>query len=160
MRTMNGTNSLAVPMELVTLPQTITPASFSDLKQRGQFVEPLSAVDFMEQGSLSLKLDNRANVTPMAVNEKYEFNRKDQQFFVFIMWSAKDKRNTTTRVQIYDLDNNLLSDGKPTKLSMRPSQIAYTSWQMPVAAFRPGNYRIDVMLGNQPAWRTFFSVSE
>lgn len=159
-RATNGNGNLAVPIELVTVPQTTIPTTFSDLKRRGQFVAPLTAVDFIEQGSLSLKLDNRANVTPMALNEKYEFSRKDQQFFVFIMWSPKDKRNTTTRLQIYDLDNNLLSDGKPTKLSMRPLQIAYTSWQMPVAAFRPGNYRIDVMLGDEPAWRTFFSISE
>lgn len=160
MRTINASASIAVPIELATLPQTSIPASFSDLKQRGQFVPPLTAVDFIDQGQLSLKLDNRPNVTPMALDEKYEFSRKDQEFFVFIMWSAKDKRNTTTRVQIYDLDNNLLSDGKPTKLSMKPSQMAYTSWRMPVAAFRPGNYRIDVMLGDEPAWRTFFSISE
>lgn len=161
MRGGNGSNAVAVPIELAIISaDSVNPSTLSDLKQHGQFVSPLAGRDFIGQGSLSLRLDNRRNVTPMPLDEKYEFTRRDQQFFVFIMWAAKEKRNTTTRVQIYDMDNNLLSDGKPAKLNMRPSQVAYTTWQMPVAAFRPGSYRMDILLGEEPAWRTFFSIAE
>lgn len=160
-RVRNGPDTVAVPIELVKMPAAVLVAStFAELKQRGQFVPPLIGSELVEQGTLALRLDNRANVTPMALDEKYEFTQKDQQFYVFIMWTPKEKRNTTTKIQIYDLDNNLLSDGKPTKLNMKPSQVAYTSWQLTIRVFRPGTYRIDVTLGDEPAWRTFFSVSE
>jgi hypothetical protein len=154
-------SDLAVPISLV--PESgaaATPVSYADLLAKGQFVPPLAGSAAVGQGSLALRLDNRSGVSPMAQDERYEFTHKDQQFVVLVMWTPKDKRNTTTALRLYDLNNSLLVDGKPIKLNLRPSQVEYTSWKMEIARFPSGTYRIDVLLADQPVWRTFFSVSD
>jgi len=154
-------NTLAVPVSFVS--DISTPSktvAFADLLRNGEFTPPLVAQNFVGQGMLALRLDNRAGVSPLPQDEKYEFTRKDQQFIVFMMWTPKEKRNTTTVIHLYDRNNNLLLEGKPSKLNLRPGEVTYTSWQIGLGKFSTGTYRIDVMLGDQPAWRSFFSFSD
>jgi len=35
-----------------------------------------------------------------------------------------------------------------------------TTWEMNVASLPPGTYRVDVWLGDAPAWRSFFRISD
>jgi hypothetical protein len=100
-------------------------------------------------------------VSPMLLQEKYQFSRKDQHMFVFIMWNAKEKRNTISLIRLYDLNNKLLMESKASKLSLHPASLfSSTDWQMPIDRMPTGTYRLDVILGDQPVWRTFFSVSD
>jgi len=153
--------NLAVPTALVSLPTAAAqPVKFSDLMRQGEFVSPLLRQGFVGQGSLSRDLDNRPGVTPVAKGEQYEYSHKDQQCVVFIMWEPSEKLNSTTSVRLYDVDGALLMEGKPSKVSLQPNKISFSTWQIGLRGLSSGTYRVDVMLGDQPAWRSFFAIAD
>ena len=117
--------------------------------------------ELVAQGSLALSIDKRRNVTPMPLNQKYQFSHKDQHMAVFVMWNAKQKQKTVSLLRIYNLNNQLLMESKPSKLSLNPSSlVSSTDWQIEIDRMPPAIYRLDVLVADQPVWRTFFSVTD
>lgn len=72
---------------------------------------------------------------------------------VILVWGVASLR-------VYDLNNRLLAQGKPAKVSMKPTDRAFPTWEVPLAGLLRGTYRVDVLLGPDPAWRAFFRVVE
>jgi trypsin-like peptidase len=157
----NFSQGLALPINAVPEPPADTAETpMADLLQNGMFIPPLVGYENVAQGELTLRVENRQGFSPLPSQQRSEFSHKDGQFAAFVMWNPKEKLNTQTVLRLYDLHNRLLYEGKPAKLNLRPNQITYSTWQVGIEKVPAGQYRIDIMLGNQPAWRTFFSVSE
>lgn len=158
-----GNQAAGLALPISSIPETLekhTTTSLSELEQKGEFLTPVAGADVVAQGSLSLDLDRRRGVTPMPIHPQTEFTHKDQQFFVFMMWNPKDKRTAVTLVRVYDLNNKLLFQTKPDKVNLRPALFLATDWQIPLAPIPAGTYRLDVILADQPVWRTFFTVTD
>jgi hypothetical protein len=153
---------LALPIAtLPDLKDLVAPTSFSELVRRGEFVLPLTGTDIVNSGSLSDAVDRRPNVSPMPLNPKYRFNHKDHQMFVFVLWNARDKRHALSSIRLYDLSNNLLIQSKPNKLNLSPSNVfSSTDWKVDIDRLPSGTYRLDVVVDDQPVWRSFFTVSD
>jgi hypothetical protein len=62
--------------------------------------------------------------------------------------------------RIYDIDNHLVMDGQPVKITLRPRVYSVTTWKFPLARLRPGTYRIDLDIDADPVWRSYFRVVE
>ncbi len=54
-------------------------------------------------------------------------------------------------LHFYDLDNNLVGKTKPNQLKLRKDQVTFVTWTIDAAALRPGIYRLDFLLNEQPS---------
>lgn len=72
-------------------------------------------------------------------------------------WFPQQKYKGTAAVRVYDLDNRLLLAAKPSKVSFRPGDLVFSSWELSVPKVA-GVFRVDVLLGEQVAWRGYFRV--
>jgi hypothetical protein len=153
--------NLVVPLSLVSIPPANgKDSSLAELAQSGQFIAPVSAGENVAQGSMSLNLNNHDGYAPMPVDERYEFSHADKDAYIFVMWDPKLKAKPEATMQIYDLDNRMMLQSKAEKLSFKPGQVSYSMWKLGLATVPPGTYRVDVWLNNEPAWRSFFRVSQ
>jgi hypothetical protein len=154
--TMRGT--LAVPITLVIVPSSdARPTTLDDLAKGGQFVPPLVGHANVTNGALARNVDRKGPI-PQAVDAKSEFSRRDGTMSVLLTWNPQEKRKAFAYLRVYDLDNRLLVEGKPLKISLRPSQILYSLWDLTLGNLPAGIYRIDVYLDANPVWRAFFRL--
>jgi S1-C subfamily serine protease len=149
---------LGVPIHLVALspPQRGT---LADLARGGQFVPLLTAQRNVMSGTLSKQLDRKSGF-PQPLQESNEFSRRDQQFFVYVGWEPKEKFKPMATVRVYDLDNHLVAQTLPSKLSLETGKIVFTDVRIPIASLAPGMYRIDLLTDGEVAWRSFFRIVE
>jgi len=155
-----STANLAVPISLVRAVGPEAPAATLDeLARRGEFILPVTASRHVLYGNLSRGLD-RSKKYPEPLDVRYEFSRRDKKMFLLVMWEPKDKVKSTTTLRIYDNDNHAVAATQRRKANLRPGERFYTTTELPTADFAPGVYRLDVLLGDEPAWRTFFRILE
>jgi len=152
----------ATPINLVREPKADQPPRTLEwMAQSGQFVMPVEADEqLVNQASLALNVDNRPGLSPMAINEKYEFNKHDGHFVIFVMWAPRTKHSGLVAVRIYTLANRALIASKPAKVNLKANGIMYSSWQIGLEPFQAGIYRVDLTLEDKPIWRSFFRVSD
>ncbi len=62
-------------------------------------------------------------------------------------------------LHFYDLDNSLVGKTKPNQLKLRKDKVTFVTWKIDAAAFRPGIYRLDFLLNEQPLWRIYFELT-
>jgi S1-C subfamily serine protease len=152
--------SLAVPISLVSWPAESTPPTpFAELFRTSQFVAPLVRYRNILRGTLALGLDKKGTL-PQAVDEKFQFTRRDGEIVVYLMWDPKERIKSAAYCRMYNLDNRLLADSKPLKVNLNPGRTAVSSWRLAIATLPPGIYRVDVVLDASPVWRTFFRIAE
>jgi len=133
--------------------------SLLDLEEAGEFVKPLVPTHHFVSGVLGTGVDTRGPV-PIAVGQGFRFSRRDGACFVFVTWNPAGKQDNTARFELYDDDNRRLGASDPRRVKLRSGQPFVQYWQMDVSRSRPGVYRVDVVLGTDPVWRTFFRVTE
>lgn len=151
---------LAVPVELVKSPpagQAVTP--LTDLAAKGLFIPPLQASDQVGFAALALGMDSKGGTGPAWPRDRRtQFSPADRQMTVFVNWLPKAKFKGVTTVRFFDLDNRELAQSKPLKINLEPSKFLSDTWTIPLATFSPGIYRIDLYLGDVPAWREYFRI--
>ncbi|MBI3670091.1 MAG: trypsin-like peptidase domain-containing protein [Acidobacteria bacterium] len=151
---------LAVPITLIPAPTAgAVSTTLAELAQRGQFVAPLTGSRNVLHGTLARRVERKGPV-PQPVDEKFDFTRRDTELAVFLNWNSKEKIKSTATLQLYDLNNRLLARGKPLKIDLRPNQTMFSTWQVPIANLPPATYRVDILLGEDPVWRSYFRIVE
>lgn len=151
---------IAVPISRVKIPSTDSAwATLEDLWAKGEFVPPLLAVRHVAAGSLGRRLD-KDSVMPRILDERVEFPRGERELAILVTWEPKDKVKSTTTIRLYDVQNRSLAQTKPSKISLQPGNRVHTTLKLPIGNLSPGIYRIDLVLGEQPAWRAFFRIAE
>ena len=151
---------LAVPLD--TILQKVKPGethTLAELWTLGQFIKPLSAKQFVSYGVTSLGVDKKGEM-PWPKERREEFSRRDPKASLFVLWDPKEKRKAQTVLQLYDINNKMLSESKPQKLDLKPGAQTMSFWDLPVMNLPVGIYRLDVLLDDAPAWRGFFRVVE
>jgi hypothetical protein len=87
-----------------------------------------------------------------------QFSLSDHQMTVFVNWLPKAKFKGVTTVRFFDLDNRELAQSAALKVDLEPSKFVSDYWTTPLATFSPGIYRVDIYLGDAPAWREYFRI--
>lgn len=151
----------AVALPLTALPQSLpsAPTSLAELAQRGVLIPPLVNSEDVFMGRLAREVVKRHGMLD-AIDERAEFRRSEGAVHVVLTWSPRRKGKFTTVLRIYDLDNRLLVETKPAKISFSPNEMKYSSWKLAFNQVPSGIYRAEVLLDNTPAWRTFFRLTD
>ncbi|MBI1750333.1 MAG: trypsin-like peptidase domain-containing protein [Acidobacteria bacterium] len=149
---------MAVPITLVSLnPPRM--GTLAELAQAGHMTPPLLGHENVMSGTLSAEI-LRNEQLPRAVKEKSEFSRKEGQFFILLGVDPKEKRKTLVSLKVYDLDNRLIVQSESNSRDFRPGVLKFMDWKFPIATMTPGIYRLDVCFDQDPAWRTFFRITD
>jgi len=151
---------LATPTDLV--PRDKNPAQaipLADLAKSGDFLPPLTAGRDIFQASFGRKVEGHGPV-PSLVDQGSEFSRRDGQIILWVMWEPKKRLKATYSLRIYDLNNKLVGESRPGKLDLPPGPYSYTYWPLEVSKIPTATYRVDVVIGAEPAWRGYLKISE
>lgn len=97
---------------------------------------------------------------PTLVDQGSDFSRREEQIILWVMWAPKQRLKTTTVLRIYDLDNRLLAQTKPSKLDLPPGPYSYTYWPLNVSRLPPATYRVDMLVGLEPGWRGYLRITD
>jgi hypothetical protein len=152
--------ALAVPVDSVKVSAADeTPATLAELMAKGEFIPPLQGKDQVGLGTLALHLDRKTGPA-WPLDTRDHFSHSDGQMIVFVNWDPQVKFKGTTTLRLYDLDNKLIGQAQPLKVSAGPGghSLVSSSWTVPLATLPSGLYRADVSLGDAPVWREFFVV--
>lgn len=68
------------------------------------------------------------------------------------------RKTSKSSPKIYNIDNQLVATSKALKLNLPKGQLVYSSWTMAVGQLAVGTYRVDLVLGSDPVWRSFFRL--
>jgi len=151
---------LLVPMSLIVLPQSENAVTtFADMAKSGVFLETLVRNENLLMGSLGKTLDKQGQVWTIK-DTRFEYQRRDGALNVLVTWDPKAKLKSTAMLKLYNNENRLIGATPPVKANFAKGQVAYTSWSFAIGSLTPGFYRVDVVLGTTPVWRTFFRITE
>jgi len=149
---------LAVPISVVQIPKPeATTTTLAELAKSSQFPESLVRNEDLLQGTVA-KSVRRVGPQWEAVEQKFEFSRKDAQVSVLITWHGETKLKSSAFLKIYNIDNQLVGTAKAAKLNLSKGQLAYSAWTVDVGPLPQGTYRVDLVLGSDPVWRSFFRL--
>jgi S1-C subfamily serine protease len=151
--------TLAVPINLVD-ESTGSSTTIEDLGRGGQFMPAMVSTQSVLNGTLARALNPKAN-PPQPIDEKIEFSRADNKGVLFLTWLPREKRKGRPSLQLYDLDNRLISEHvNKKKITVSPNKLSYSLWDLNLASLPAGIYRFDVLLEGDIVWRTFFRMVE
>jgi hypothetical protein len=135
------------------------PRTLEELEQSGVFVRPVVQTPHAVIGILGTRLEQRGAI-PVAGNQRFRFSRSDRQCVVFVTWSPARKEDAIDHFELYDRDNRRIGGTDPKKLRLRTGRPFVQYWKIPLDPLKPGLYRVDVVLGTDPVWRSFFRLAD
>jgi hypothetical protein len=154
---------MAVPISSVTFPTSAnTATSLDTLAKNGELLPPVTAGRNVGYGQLARGLDKKGGI-PWPMEGGEQFSHRDAKMTVYLTWDPKEKGKGMATVRIHDLDNHLLNpveQTKPLRVNFYPGEHPISSWQVGISTLPPGIYRVDVFLDEEPAWRSFFRITE
>jgi hypothetical protein len=143
---------------LPAVPEANTPSKrLQELEQAGLFVRPVARTPHFVSGVLGTGVATRGPV-PVATDQRSRFSRADKKCVVFVTWSPGRKEDTTSHFELFDEEGRLRGSSKPRKLRLRQGESFVQGWEIDLAALKAGVYRVDVVAGTAPLWRSFFRV--
>ncbi len=148
---------VVLPTKGLKGPEGTTEEALAAFWERGVFFRPVTASGGVEYGFLVPGLPKQKSFSGPTTNSN-EFSLKDGAFTAVVFWQSREKRDTTIGYACYDLANRRLIHGQPLKVSLKPGQRTESSTGVDFTSFAPGQYRLDILLGDEVAWRTFFTV--
>ena len=152
---------LAVPIEV--LPKSSAERKATTLQQmqaNGQFIPLLRRTTHILSATLSRKLEKIGSfLHPIDTDTRFSRRLGSFHFQATIRPQEKVSGNQMAVLHFYDLDNNLVGKTKPTQLKLRKDKVTFVTWTINAAGLRPGIYRLDFLLDEQPLWRVYFELT-
>jgi len=149
---------LAAPISAIQIPKPETAATaLADLAKSGLFPESLVRNDNLLQGTVAESI-RRAGTQMEAVGQKFEFPRKDSRVSVLITWHGETKLKSSAFLKVYNIDNKLVGATTALKLNVPKGQLVFSAWTFEVGSLPDGTYRVDLVLGSDHVWRSFFRL--
>ncbi len=137
------------------------PQTFADLDRAGEFVRALVPTDHSVHGILGGRVERQGRTgVPVVVDQRFRFSRREKSLVVFVTWTPARKEEASMAFDLFDPDNRRVNGTEPTKSRLRTDESFVQYWTVPLSTLTPGIYRIDLRLGPDPVWRTFFRVTE
>ena len=111
--------AMATPIWLVPrVPDKSQETTLEKLTADGQFVPPLVWKDDVVSGTLTKSLPKDKTKMPSMIDDKFEYTRADTRAYIFLILAPKQKRKGLSSILIYNLDNRMLGQSQPTKVSL------------------------------------------
>src|SRR5262245_30650500 len=132
---------------------------FEELEKAGLFVRPVVHTPHFVSGVLGTAVERHGPV-PIATNQRYRFSQADGQCVVYVTWTPARKEDTTSRFELFDQDGRQLGASEVRKLRLRAGESFVQYWEIKLASLKSGIYRVDLVTGADPVWRTFFGVTD
>jgi hypothetical protein len=135
--------------------------TLEDLERAGEFVRALARTPHSVNGILGTGVERQGQARiPVATDQRFRFSRAEKSCVIFVTWIPGQKQDSTVAFELFDEDNRHLGGTKPAKAKLRPGESFVQYWTIPLSTLAPGIYRVDVMLGSDPVWRTLFRVTD
>jgi len=149
----------ATPIALLPATDQATPVTLSDLLAHGVLTQPLTPTQSLVYGGSARSVSKTANDS--STSDTSEFSHRDRVAWIYTLWQKKDKNGKgMTSAKVYDYRNRLIVDVAPKKISLSEEAPMRVAFDFAIDKFPAGVYRVDVLWNDQPAWRTFFRVTE
>jgi S1-C subfamily serine protease len=147
-----------IPASLIQNPSPNTkPATLAQMAAQGLLIPPVDRDSQIISGYLCKDFKQVANsLQPFYMTDDFLF--RDGQFAIVVIWNPSEKIKSTDQFRVYDTDNNLWLQNKPAKIQLKPHDTEFTGWKVPISQLKPGVYRLDVLLGGRPEWRTYLRI--
>jgi len=148
----------AIPIVLLPAADHATPATLPQLLSQGLLTPPLAPVASLVFGAATRNVPKGAR--DENIRDTAEFSHGDGIAWVYTLWQKKEKNGKgLVSAKVYDQRNRLLVNVAPKKIGLSdvPLRVAF---DFPLQSFAAGVYRVDVLWNDQPAWRTFFRVTD
>jgi hypothetical protein len=154
--TVSGT---VVPLSLILSNATTAQTTLQALWDAGKLIPPVTASRYVMFGMITQGGPEKKK-KPVIREMKFNFTREDQWMNVNVAFQAKNPVKTTVEVRLHDVENRLTGNGDQMKLNLRTGENSERNWYFPLAKMTPGTYRVDVLVGEEVAWRQFFRLRE
>jgi Trypsin-like peptidase domain len=154
--TMTGS---VVPMGLVSANGSAGQTPLQALWSAGLFTAPVTAARYISFGMISQGKPQKGKAS-LSREMKVDFSRQDEVATILIAFQGIEGWKNTVQLRISDVDNHILSNGEPLKLSLRSGEVQERIWSFALTPMHPGIYRADVFVGEAVAWREYFRVRE
>lgn len=152
--TMTGS---VVPIDLVHAVPNATSTPLQSLWATNQFIAPVTRERSISFGMITQGKPQKGKAFPKEM--KVDFTLRDGSATVVVAFQGIEAWKTTAQLRIYDVDNDLLNQGDPVKISLRSGETQERAWNFPLVP-KPGIYRADVLVGEEVAWREYFRITE
>jgi S1-C subfamily serine protease len=152
--------STAIPASLISdTPAQAATTALADLADRGEFVRPVVDSHLIGFATLTNPRQKEDKAVYPPVYKKV-FSHRDGRAGVYVHWQSQTRTKGSVLMRVFNLDNKIVVDSKPSMISIGPENTSSTSWEIPLANLSPGIYRVDVILGEDTIWRDFFRVTD
>lgn len=149
----------ATPISALPALGRLEPVSLQALLDRGVLTAPITPVPSFLYGGSARSIAKRAG--DLSTTDASEFSHRDQVAWIYTLWKKKEKNGKgVVSAKVYDVRNHLLVDVTPKKVSLPEDPPLRVAFDVPLDKFSPGEFRVDVLWNDKPAWRTFFSVTD
>jgi hypothetical protein len=153
--------AMATPMSQISVPGSDAKTStLEELLQTGQFVPPIVHREDILFGTMAREVRHGKDGLVDALQEKYEFSRRDGHAAVLLSLEPTRKLKATTMISIYDLDNKAVSQISADSSETPGGKLLFLSKSLNVGSLDTGVYRLDVAINGSPVWRTFFRITD
>ena len=141
--------------------QSSASRTLEDLDKDGLFVKALARTPHSVLGILGTGVEHQGKARiPVATDQRFRFSRAEKSCVVFVTWIPALKQDSTAAFELFDENNRRVAGTDPAKVKLRPGESFVHHWTISLPALVPGIYRVDVKLGPDPVWRSFFRVTE
>jgi hypothetical protein len=130
-----------------------------ELEQAGVFVKPLARSEHFVNGVMGTGIGEQSGI-PFATGQGFRFSRAERSCVVFTTWVGRRKQDAPSALEMYDGANHKIWASRTETVKLRSGQTLVRYWTLALAPLTPGIYRLDLTLGPDPVWRTFFRVTE
>jgi hypothetical protein len=147
--------SLALPLAGISRPASATATPFAEVA-RVAFRPAVTASRFAGYG-LFVKGTARPDGAGATSLGDTEFRASDGTASVLLTWTSPEPLSRDLNHAVYDSLNKLVQRGRPTRLNLKPGVRVDSSTAIVLNAL-DGEYRIDILLGDEVAWRGYIRV--
>jgi len=151
--------SSVVPVGLIHSDVNAGQTPLQSLWTAGLFTAPVTAERRVSFGMITQGKPQKSK-GPLSREMKVDFARQDEIATIVVAFQGIEAWKNTVQLRIHDVDNRILSNGDPIKLSLRSGETQERTWSFSLTSMHPGIYRADVLLGDAVAWREYFRVRE
>ena len=152
-------SSSAIPIDEVKSGTGVPPTTLEKLWASGQFTPQITAERDVSFGMLIAGKPQKGK-SPIARESKAEFTRQDQDATVAVTFQGVESWKNTVELQLFDQDNHRLVRSEPLRIGLASGKTQERDWSFPLTPLQPGVYRVDVLVGDEVAWRDFFRLRE
>jgi hypothetical protein len=147
---------LAVPAKyFATALNGTTLTSLAQLLSSKEFVPEVLNANYVQSGTIALKSDAIGN----PVGEAFVFRELARELQVFITWNVAENFDGRGAIKVYDDSNRVVVDSKPQPAKTAPAgKLVVSPGTISLNQLPPGTYRVDYLLNEVPAWRSFFRI--